>query len=85
MQKELAELSRLLLYFGIPSLLFAGFTMLLYTPGRGTTLGVRYFNVVFSTAGTLAFLPLSIMFVYVIRISTIMSRMPLLSPFINDG
>lgn len=85
MQKELAELSRLLLYFGIPSLLLIGFTMLLYTPGRGTTLGVWHFEVVFSIAGSVAFLPLLILFAYVIRVSTIVSRMPLISPFINDG
>ncbi|WP_254545776.1 hypothetical protein [Halomarina pelagica] len=85
MQQELATLSRLLLYVGIPSLVVTALGMLVYTSGGGLTIGERNAVVVFSLVMTVGFVPISLLLSYVIRVSTVVSRMPLLNPFITDG
>jgi hypothetical protein len=85
MQKELAELSRLLLYFGVPSLIVMSFAMLVYSEGPAITIGARNLTLAISVAAASGFVPLAILLSYMIRISTIVSRMPLLNPFISDG
>lgn len=85
LQNELGRLSRLLLYVGIPSLVAAALGMLIYRPGSGVTVGSDRLVPVFSAAVTAGFVPLAILLSYVVRISTIVSRMPLLNPFLTDG
>lgn len=85
MQKELAELSRLLLYVGVPSLAVTSAAMLVYTVGPGVTVAANWMPVVFSAVSAAAFAPIALLLSYVIRVSTIVSRMPLLSPFLTDG
>lgn len=85
MQKELAQLSRLLLYVSFPTLLVISFTMLLYTRGSSVTVDPKLLLPLVSLAITMAFFPLAILLAYMLRISTIVSRMPLLSPFVYDG
>ncbi|NEU55682.1 hypothetical protein [Halorussus sp. MSC15.2] len=84
MQKELAELSRLLLYVGVPSLVVSSSAMLVYRD-PGVTVGAGPLVVVYSAVAAAAFAPIAILLSYVIRVSTIVSRMPLLSPFVTDG
>ena len=85
MQKELAELSRLLLYVGIPSLVATSSVMLVYTVGPGVTIGAGEMTIFFGAVSAAAFVPIALLLSYVIRVSTIVSRMPLLSPFVTDG
>ena len=85
MQKELAELSRLLLYVGVPSLVLTGSAMLIYTVGPGVTIDAGSLGLLMSGVVAIAFAPIAILLSYVIRVSTIVSRMPLLSPFVTDG
>ncbi|RBI61167.1 hypothetical protein DMJ13_15715 [halophilic archaeon] len=85
LQDQLAKLSRFLLYVGVPSLLATGLAMLVYTRGTGVTVAADALPIVISVAATLAFTPLAILLAYVIRVSTIVSRMPFINPFITDG
>ncbi|WP_435176303.1 hypothetical protein [Halorussus sp. AFM4] len=85
MQKELAELSRLLLYVGVPSLAVTSAAMLVYTVGQGVTVAAGAMPVLYGAVGAVAFAPIALLLSYVIRVSTIVSRMPLLSPFVTDG
>ena len=85
LQKELASLSRLLLYVGVPSLLFLSLVMLVYRPGGGVTIESAWLLPGFVVAMAAGFAPLSILFSYVLRASSLPSRMPLVSPFITDG
>ena len=85
MQKELAELSRLLLYVGVPALVVVGSTMLVYAVGPGVTVGTDGLVVLYSAVAATAFAPIALLLAYVVRVSTIVSRMPLLSPFVTDG
>lgn len=85
MQKELGELSRLLLYVGIPSLILTGLGMLVYRPETGVTVPRPLFVPVYSVVAAAGFLPMALLLSYMVRISTIVSRMPLLNPFLTDG
>ncbi len=85
MQKELGQLSRLLLYVGIPSLIVSGLGMLVYRPGAGVTVPRPLLVPTYSVVAAVGFLPLAILLSYMVRISTIVSRMPLLNPFLTDG
>ncbi|MFC4550237.1 MULTISPECIES: hypothetical protein [Halorussus] len=85
LQDQLAKLSRFLLYVGVPTLLAIGLVMLVYTRGGGVTVPPDALPMVISVTATLAFAPLTIVLAYVIRVPTIVSRMPMLNPFITDG
>lgn len=85
LQRELARLSRLLLYVGIPALLVSTVTMLAYPSNPGTVGNPALAQFAVALASAVAFLPIAILLSYVVRISTIVSRMAVLSPFISNG
>lgn len=85
LQRELAQLSRLLLYVGFPALLVSAITMMAYPTDIRTVGSPLALQTAVIVASTVAFVPLAILLSYVVRISTIVSRMALLSPFISNG
>lgn len=84
-QRELAELSRLLLYSGFLAPLVSSLGMLAYAAPSVNALSAPTRIVAFSSASTLAFLPLAFLTAYILRLSTLMSYPPLRNSFITDG
>lgn len=85
MQRELARLSRLLLYVGLPALLVSTVTMLVYPANPGQLDRPALLQALVVVASSVAYAPLAILLAFVVRISTIVSRMAVLSPFISNG
>lgn len=74
MQQELADLSKVLLYVGFPTLLGGGFVILAY----GNLLALEFhpyvYAVVVSATITALFSPFAVLIVYVLRIATVARR-----------
>ena len=85
MQEEVARLSRQLLYVGVIALVVPALVMLVYGEATGTTVEAATLPPVFLTASLASFAPLALLIAYVIRVSTVVSHMPLVGPFITDG
>lgn len=84
-QKELATLSRLLLYTGFAALLVSALGMLVYaTPLAGQFSGTSMVTA-FSLVSAVVFTPLAFLTSYMLRLSTLMSYPPLENSFITDG
>lgn len=84
-QKELATLSRLLLYTGFAAILVSSLGMLVYaTPLSGLFSGTSLV-ILFSLVSAVVFAPMAFLTSYVLRLSTLMSYPPLDNSFITDG
>lgn len=81
MERELARLSRQLLYVGVPAVLVAVGAMSIHESAAVTALGPDGLLAVVSVLGALAMLPLAVLFAYAIRIATVASRSPALGSF----
>lgn len=79
MEQELAELSRVLFYVGIPALVLSGATILAY-PTALETGGIDR-SLVVTLSVTVATAPVAILFAYAIRIATVASRTPSVGSF----
>lgn len=84
-QKELATLSRLLLYSGFLALLVSSLGMLAYETPLVTTLSTPALLAVYGLVSAVAFSPLAFLTAYILRFSTLMSYPPLRNSFITDG
>lgn len=85
MQEEVARLSRQLLYVGIVALVAPALVMLVYGDAAGTTVESGALPAVFLLATLASFAPLALLVAYVVRVSTVVSHMPLVGSFITDG
>lgn len=85
MQEEVARLSRQLLYVGIVALVAPALVMLVYGDAAGTTVESAALPPVFLLATLASFAPLALLVAYVVRVSTVVSHMPLVGSFITDG
>ena len=74
MQQELADLSKVLLYVGFPTLLGGGFVILGYGNLLALELHPYVYTVVVSTTITALFSPFAVLIVYVLRIATVARR-----------
>lgn len=81
MERELAKLSRVLFYVGIPSLFVAGTTILVYASETGATVGGEYLYPGVPIVATIATAPLAVLFAYAIRIATVATRTPSIGAF----
>ena len=81
-QRALAQLSRALLYAGIPALLAAVVLNMLSAPSELPLLA-RYRLLLVTLLLTVAFSPLSVLFAYLLRIATISERTISIGPFIS--
>jgi hypothetical protein len=84
-QKEVAALSRLLLYVGFVAVVVLSAAMLVYGAPLAATLTEAELLVGFSLGGALAFAPLAFLLSYTLRLSTVVSFSPLRNSFITDG
>lgn len=84
-QKEIATLSRLLLYAGFVAVLVASMAMLVYATPINSTAPPRAVAFGFALLATVVFAPLSFLIAYMLRLSTLMSYPPLRNSFITDG
>lgn len=83
MEQELAQLSRVLFYVGIPALVLSAATILAQPNSLGA-IESGYQLLVVSLAVTAATAPIAILFAYAIRIATVASRTPSVGSFHTD-
>lgn len=83
MEQELAQLSRVLFYAGIPALVVSAATILAYPNSLGP-IEAGYPLLVVSLTVTAATGPIAILFAYAIRIATVASRTPSIGSFHTD-
>ncbi|WP_170977426.1 hypothetical protein [Halorussus salinisoli] len=80
-QKELAYLSRILLYVGVPAIVVSGLALVFYNalgPSAVPTLAVY---VVVALAFTVGFAPLAILFAFVLRLAWVAQQTASVAPF----
>lgn len=80
-QRELADISRKILYVGIPALSLLLIGIWVYGGEGSTTIQGLGLELLVTLAGTLAFAPLAVFFVYVLRVATITRRTASHVPF----
>lgn len=80
-QRELADLSRKVLYVGVPALGLLLITTWVYGAEPTPTIQGLALPVLVNVTGTVAFAPLAVFFAYVLRIATITRRTASLVPF----
>ena len=83
-QSELASLSRLLLYIGIPVQLLSMVLMLAFTTPPGTPLSPAVLEVVVPVILVLGFTPIVILTAYIVRLSTVAQRTAAMYPFTSE-
>lgn len=81
MQSELAVLSQVLLFVGLPAVGSALLALLVYAGATGTPIGVNYLEVLVPLVVTLGFSPLALLFAYVLRIATVAQLTVAITPF----
>lgn len=84
-QRELATLSRLLLYTGFVAVLLSSLGMLVYATPYVTALSMPIRVAAFSALSAVVFTPLAFLLSYMLRLSTLMSYPLLRNSFITDG
>lgn len=80
-QRELADLSRKILYVGVPALGLLLVTTWVYGGEPAPTVQGQSLALLVLVTGTVAFAPLTVFFAYVLRIATIARRTASLVPF----
>lgn len=84
-QKEIATLSRLVLYTGFLAVFLPGLAILFYPTPMEAALSPTTLLVAFSLLGAVMVSPLAFLISYMLRLSTLMSYPPLRNSFITDG
>ncbi|UPV73649.1 hypothetical protein M0R89_14015 [Halorussus limi] len=80
-QKELAYLSRLLLYVGLPAIVFDGLALVFYNALGPTPVPPPVVYAVLTVAFTVGFAPLAILFAFVLRLAWVAQRTATVAPF----
>lgn len=80
-QQELAKLSRLIIFTGLPALLVAIYVTLVYRTSPTSVLNPELLPVVVGGAISVALAPLVVLLVYILRIATIMRYTVSVGPF----
>lgn len=81
-QKELAYLSRLLLYVGVPAIVGCGLTLALYNAAADGSVSVAVLGVVATGAFAAGFAPLAVLFAFILRLAWIAQRSSTTAPFV---
>ncbi|WP_408959588.1 hypothetical protein [Natrinema sp. 74] len=84
-QREIAALSRLLLYVGFVAVGSSAVAMLVYDASIRPPVSETMLQVAFSLLCAVAFAPLAFLLSYTLRLSTIVSYPPVRNSFITDG
>lgn len=80
-REELAVLSRLLIYVGLPAIVVVVGGLFSFTATSGVSVPRPYFLVFLPTIITIGFLPLTLLLVYILRIATVSQRTAATLPF----
>lgn len=81
LQEELASLSKQLFYVGLASLAVVSTGLLLLTSSAGASVPPRQFALVVPGLITAGFAPITLLFVYILRIATVSKRTAAIMPF----
>ncbi len=81
MQSELARLSRMLLYFGVPAIASGILLLLVYASAADPPLHMHYLRVVVPVVVILGFTPLALLFSFILRIAMVAQRTVAITPF----
>jgi hypothetical protein len=84
-QSELASLSRLLLYVGLPIQLATVVIMLLFTATSGVGVSPGVLSVVIPLVVTLGFAPIVLLAAYILRLATVAHRTAAMYPFADES
>lgn len=84
-QSELASLSRLLLYVGIPVQLGTVVIMLLFTATSGVGVSPGVLSVSIPLAVTVGFAPIVLLTSFILRLATVAERTAAMYPFTNES
>jgi len=80
--QDLAQLSRLLIFISLPAVLTAIYVPLLYQSGPATLIAPQYLPLVISGAIAVVSVPLILLLVFLLRISTVMRYTVSVGPFV---
>ena len=83
-QRELAELSRMMLYTGLPAVIVAGLGIFIAPEIPGLTIARPTIVVLLSATIAVSLVPLSVLLAYVVRIALIAQRTAAFGPFIPE-
>ena len=83
-QRELAELSRMMLYTGLPAVIVAGLAIFIAPEISGLTIARPIIVVLLSATFAVSLVPLSVLLAYVVRIALIAQRTAAFGPFIPE-
>lgn len=83
-QRELAELSRMMLYTGLPAIIVAGLGIFVAPEIPGLTIARPIIVVLLSATIAVSLVPLSVLLAYVVRIALIAQRTAAFGPFIPE-
>ncbi|SFG11137.1 hypothetical protein SAMN04488063_1453 [Halopelagius inordinatus] len=81
LEQQLAELSRMLFYAGLPSVAVVAVSLLLFTAAGGTSVSPPYERLLIPATVTVGLVPLSVLFAYILRIATVTQRTAATVPF----
>lgn len=81
LQQELASLSRLLFYTGLPSVAIVAVTFFVFTTIGGTTVSSTLMPLLVSAVITIGLLPLTVLFSFILRTATVARRTAAVVPF----
>ncbi|WP_101297742.1 hypothetical protein [Halegenticoccus soli] len=84
-QKELAFLSRLLLYVGVPAVGSSVVVLALYSTANVGSLSTAAFDATVAVALTIGLAPLAVLFSFVLRLAWIAQRTATVAPFTASG
>lgn len=85
MQSELARLSQILLYVGVPSVGSSLFVLFIYASTADPPLNIAYIEVVVPAVVVLNFTPLALLFSFLLRITTVAQRTVAITPFATSA
>lgn len=80
-QTELARLSRILLYVGMPAVASALLLLYVYTSASGMPIPNGYLEVIVQAVLVLGFVPFAVLFSFVLRIAAVAQRTVAITPF----
>ena len=83
-QRELAKLSRMMLYTGLPAVIVAGLGIFIAPEIPGLTIARPIIAVLLSATIAVSLVPLSVLLAYVVRIALIAQRTAAFGPFIPE-
>lgn len=83
-QKELAFLSRLLLYVGVPAVALVGLALVFYNAAGAVAISPTALFGVATVTFAIGFAPVAILFAFVLRLAWVAQRMTTVTPFASE-